>query len=170
MRTVDPAEGSVEGAEWRVSCLSGDLHHETVGKADLLVLSTLRHRRLDHLSVLNTQLVVVQQHFDGNGDGSGGAPVDGFQDPCRLRDRPTTIATDASRLRNQPNPRRRPTGRRDQRPNDRAIYSRRIFSIGRPLASSSTSLSRYRIFRISGSSISSMRTPQTTPVILPALG
>ena len=42
--------------------------------------------------------------------------------------------------------------------------------MGRPLASSSTSLSMYRIFRISGSSISSMRTPQMTPVILLALG
>src|SRR5690606_34689359 len=49
-------------------------------------------------------------------------------------------------------------------------YLRRIFSIGLPFASSSTSLSRYRIFRISGSSISSMRTPQITPVILAAFG
>lgn len=34
-----------------------------------------------------------------------------------------------------------------------------------PLASSSTSLSRYRISRIRGSSTSSTRTPQTTPVM-----
>src|SRR5690349_18644647 len=47
---------------------------------------------------------------------------------------------------------------------------RRIFSMGRPLASSSTSLSMYRIFRISGSSISWIRTPQMVPVILLALG
>ena len=50
------------------------------------------------------------------------------------------------------------------------FYPRRIFSMDLPFASSSTSLSMYRIFRISGSSISSMRTPQTVPVILPALG
>ena len=41
---------------------------------------------------------------------------------------------------------------------------------GFPFASSSISLSKYRIFRISGSSISSTRTPQTVPVIFPQLG
>jgi hypothetical protein len=44
------------------------------------------------------------------------------------------------------------------------------FSIGLPFASSSTNLSRYRVFRISGSSISSIRTPQMTLVILLAFG
>ena len=42
--------------------------------------------------------------------------------------------------------------------------------MGLPFASSSTSLSRYRMLRISGSSISSIRTPQMTPVILGAFG
>ncbi len=42
--------------------------------------------------------------------------------------------------------------------------------MGLPVASSSISLSKYRIFRISGSSRSSRRTPQTTPVIFPAFG
>ena len=44
-------------------------------------------------------------------------------------------------------------------------YFRRIFSMGLPLASSSTSLSRYRMSRMSGSSISSTRMPQILPVI-----
>jgi hypothetical protein len=44
-------------------------------------------------------------------------------------------------------------------------YFRSIFSIDLPFASSSTSLSRYRISCISGSSISSTRIPQTTPLI-----
>src|SRR3546814_7652630 len=43
-------------------------------------------------------------------------------------------------------------------------YDRKIFSIALPLASSSIILSRMRISRISGSSIVSTRTPQTTPV------
>ena len=42
--------------------------------------------------------------------------------------------------------------------------------MGLPRASSSTSLSSQRIFCISGSSIASTRTPQTTPVIFWALG
>ena len=42
--------------------------------------------------------------------------------------------------------------------------------MGFPLASSSTSLSRYRISRISGSSTSSTRTPQTVPVMRTRLG
>ncbi len=42
--------------------------------------------------------------------------------------------------------------------------SRKTFDSGRPLASSSTSLSRMRISRIRGSSISSIRTPQITPL------
>ncbi len=42
--------------------------------------------------------------------------------------------------------------------------------MGRPLANSSTSLSMYRIFRMSGFSMSWMRTPQMTPVILLAWG
>ena len=42
--------------------------------------------------------------------------------------------------------------------------------MGLPFASSSTNLSRYRMLRISGSSMSSIRTPQITPVILLALG
>ena len=44
-------------------------------------------------------------------------------------------------------------------------YFLKICSMGLPLASSSTSLSRYRISRISGSWISSTRTPHTVPVI-----
>jgi len=52
----------------------------------------------------------------------------------------------------------------------RRRYARRIFSIGRPLASSSTSLSMIRIFCISGSAMASMRTPQMTPVTWAAFG
>src|SRR6185312_3879302 len=47
---------------------------------------------------------------------------------------------------------------------------RRIFSMALPLASSSTSLSSWRIFCISGSSISSTRIPQTTPLISELFG
>ena len=46
------------------------------------------------------------------------------------------------------------------------IYVRRILSMGFPLANSSISLSRYRISRIKGSSIFSIRTPQTVTFIL----
>jgi hypothetical protein len=42
--------------------------------------------------------------------------------------------------------------------------------MGLPFASSSTNLSRYRMLRMSGSSISSIRTPQMTPLILLAFG
>ena len=49
-------------------------------------------------------------------------------------------------------------------------YFRRIFSIGFPFASSSVNLSRQRISRMSGSSTSSTRTPQTTPLISPRFG
>lgn len=45
-------------------------------------------------------------------------------------------------------------------------YLRRIFSIVFPLASSSTSLSRYLISCINGSSMFSTRTPHTVPVII----
>ena len=44
-------------------------------------------------------------------------------------------------------------------------YALKILFIDFPLASSSTSLSRYRIFCINGSSTCSTRTPHTTPVI-----
>jgi len=47
---------------------------------------------------------------------------------------------------------------------------RKIFSIFLPFASSSINLSRYRIFCINGSSISSTRIPQTTPLIREAFG
>ena len=52
------------------------------------------------------------------------------------------------------------------------LYSglRKIFSIFLPFANSSISLSRYRIFCISGSSISSTRIPQTVPLINDAFG
>lgn len=46
----------------------------------------------------------------------------------------------------------------------------RIFCIGLPLASSSMSLSRYRISRMIGSLISSTRTPQITPLISRRVG
>ena len=46
-----------------------------------------------------------------------------------------------------------------------SAYVRRMFAIGFPLVSSSTSLSRYRISRIRGSSISSTLTPHTLPVM-----
>src|SRR5690606_30362163 len=46
----------------------------------------------------------------------------------------------------------------------------RTFSIALPFASSSTSLSRMRMRRISGSSTSSTRTPQTTPATHPLAG
>ena len=42
--------------------------------------------------------------------------------------------------------------------------------MGLPFASSSTNLSGYRMLRMSGSPISSIRTPQMTPVILLAFG
>src|SRR5262249_26710838 len=48
-------------------------------------------------------------------------------------------------------------------------HCRRIFSIALPFASSSTSLSKYRIFFISGFSTSSTRTPHTRPVIFDLL-
>lgn len=48
--------------------------------------------------------------------------------------------------------------------------SRKIFSILRPRANSSTSLSRYLTCRVSGYSISSIRYPQITPFISFALG
>ena len=47
---------------------------------------------------------------------------------------------------------------------------RKIFSIFLPFASSSINLSKYRIFCINGSSISSTRIPQTTPLIKEAFG
>jgi len=47
---------------------------------------------------------------------------------------------------------------------DPPAQARRIFSMALPFASSSISLSRQRIFRISGSSTSSTRTPHTTPL------
>lgn len=47
---------------------------------------------------------------------------------------------------------------------------RKIFSIFLPFANSSISLSRYRIFRINGSSMFSTRMPHTTPVIKDAFG
>ena len=50
--------------------------------------------------------------------------------------------------------------------NGPTIYIRRILSIALPLASSSTILSKYRISRMTGSSILSILTPQTTPVII----
>lgn len=42
--------------------------------------------------------------------------------------------------------------------------------MGRPLASSSISLSMRRMVRVSGSSIASIRTPQIVPVIAAAFG
>ena len=48
--------------------------------------------------------------------------------------------------------------------------ARRIFSIFRPFASSSTSLSRYRVCRVSGVSMSSIRSPQMTPLMSGAFG
>ena len=47
---------------------------------------------------------------------------------------------------------------------------RSTFVMGRPFANSSTSVSRMRIFCISGSSTVSTRTPQTTPVTSVASG
>ena len=47
---------------------------------------------------------------------------------------------------------------------------RKIFSIFLPFASSSINLSKNRIFCINGSSISSTRIPQTTPLIKEAFG
>ena len=49
-------------------------------------------------------------------------------------------------------------------------YVLKILSIVLPLASSSTNLSRYRIFCINGSSMSSTRTPHTKPVICDVFG
>ncbi len=52
----------------------------------------------------------------------------------------------------------------------RMTHYRRIFSIALPFASSSISLSKQRILCISGSSISSRRTPHTTPLISELFG
>jgi len=66
--------------------------------------------------------------------------------------------------------RRRRTGAGNIRKANYYSGLRKIFSIFLPFASSATSLSIQRIFCISGSSMSSTRMPQTTPLIKETFG
>lgn len=85
--TIEPAQVAVERTERRVPCLSSNLHHEAIGESDDGMLTELRHSSGDHLSFLDRQVLMAQQHFDCGRDSFWITTIDGREHPGRLGDR-----------------------------------------------------------------------------------
>ena len=84
---VEFAEIAVERAERSMPGFPGDRDHEAIRKADRRPSPKMFDGSGDRIRVLQCEVLMVQQHVDGRGNGLGTAIVDGCKNPRGLDER-----------------------------------------------------------------------------------
>ena len=87
MGSVDLAEGTIKSTKRQIPGLARQVQYQAVGKTQGRTRAKQIERRRNDVGILECQVLVMEQHFDGRGEGNGVTFVGGGQDPSRLRER-----------------------------------------------------------------------------------
>ena len=78
---LDLAEAAVKRAQWKMARLPGELQHQAIAETEGRPGAVKIERRRHHVRILQRQVLVIQQHFDGSDKAGGVLLVHGCQDP-----------------------------------------------------------------------------------------